>query len=391
MRLFEREMGQAELARHCGMSSQFFGVRATVLADGLERGIRCLEFRTGTGFRFSVLVDRAMDVSDTEYRGASIGWHSPSGFRHPGLHENGDEGGLGWLRSFSGLMVTAGLDHTLFMASESGDHYNYPARKSICFPLHGRVANIPAKLEGYGERWDGNECTLWCEGTVIQATVFGENLHLIRRIEAKAGTSAFSISDRVVNRGFSRTPHMLLYHINLGYPLLDEGSQYVAPIRRTVWASHADRLKTQNVGYLTQPGPVKDFREQVFEHEMAADENGMVAAGLVNRSFRGGQGIGLVIEVNKREFPCHFQWQNYQEGMYAFGVEPSTNHALGRDFAKGRDELRWLEHGEECQYTTTFRVLEDNGQIDQFVKRVTSIQPPPKGEFPVVEPTMERL
>lgn len=391
MRLFDREMGQTELARHCGASSQFFGVRATVLADGLERGIRCLEFRTGTGFRFSILVDRAMDISDAEYRGASIGWHSPSGFRHPGLHENGDEEGLAWLRSFSGLMVTAGLDHTLFMARESADHYNYPGRKSISHPLHGRVANIPAKLQGYGEQWDGEDCTLWCEGTVIQATVFGENLHLIRRIEAKVGASAVTVHDRVINRGFSRTPHMLLYHINLGYPLFDAGSQYIAPIRRTVWASHADSLKTQNVGYLTQPGPMKGFREQVFEHELAADQNGKVATGLVNRAFAGGQGLGFVIEVDRKEFPCHFQWQNYQEGMYAIGVEPSTNHAWGREFAKERAELRWLEHGDERRYTTTFRVLEDNRQIEQFVRRISSIQTPPIGEFPLVEKEMERL
>src|SRR6185312_12004687 len=101
-------------------------VRSTVLADGLERGIRCLEFRTGTGFRFSVLVDRAMDVSEAEFKGAPIGWNSPSGFRHPGLHENADEDGFGWLRSFSGLLVTCGLDHTLAIAKESAAHFNYP-------------------------------------------------------------------------------------------------------------------------------------------------------------------------------------------------------------------------------------------------------------------------
>lgn len=391
MHLFDREMDHGEVARRCGAPSQFFGVRSTILADGLERGIRCLEFRTGTGFRFSVLIDRAMDVSDAEYRGASIGWNSPSGFRNPGLHENGDEEGYGWLRSFSGLMVTAGLDHTLFMAKESADHYNYPGRNSISFPLHGRVANIPARLHGYGERWDGNDCTLWCEGTVVQATVFGENLHLVRRIEAKVGESAFTLHDRVVNRGFSRTPHMLLYHINLGYPLLDEGSQYIAPIRRTVWASHLDRLKFQNVGYLTQPGPIKNFREQVFEHELAPDEKGKLTAGLVNRAFGGGRGLGFIIEVDRKEFPCHFEWQNYQEGMYAIGIEPSTNHAWGRDFAKQRNELRWLEHGDEFRYTTLFKVLEDNQQIDRFMGRVKSIHAPPTSEYPVIEKEMERL
>ena len=64
--------------------SQFAGVRLMTLGDGVERGIRMLEFRTGTGLRFTVLVDRALDIADCEYRGAAIGWHSPSGFRHPG-------------------------------------------------------------------------------------------------------------------------------------------------------------------------------------------------------------------------------------------------------------------------------------------------------------------
>ena len=37
----------------------------------------------------------------------------------------------------------------------------------------------------------------------------------------------------------TRTPHMFFYHVNLGYPLLDEGSRYLAPIRDVVWAAHA--------------------------------------------------------------------------------------------------------------------------------------------------------
>ena len=57
---------------------------------------------------------------------------------------------------------------------------------------------------------------LYCEGVVQQSTVFGEDLHLVRRIEAKVGSNAFVLKDRVVNHGFYRTPHMFLYHINVG-------------------------------------------------------------------------------------------------------------------------------------------------------------------------------
>ena len=70
--------------------------------------------------------------------------------------------------------------------------------------------------------------------------MFGEDLQLIRRIEAKIGESTFTIKDRVVNHGFYRTPHMLLYHINIGYPVLDEGSKFLAPIKHTIWASHEE-------------------------------------------------------------------------------------------------------------------------------------------------------
>jgi Domain of unknown function (DUF4432) len=63
-----------------------------------------LEFRTGGGLRFDVLVDRAMDIGLAEFDDLSVGWRSATGFRHPGLHEVNDEDGLSWLRSMSGLL-----------------------------------------------------------------------------------------------------------------------------------------------------------------------------------------------------------------------------------------------------------------------------------------------
>ena len=66
--------------------SQFAGVRLMTLGDGVERGIRMLEFRTGTGLRFTALVDRALDIADCDYQAArqSAGIRR-AGFRHPGL------------------------------------------------------------------------------------------------------------------------------------------------------------------------------------------------------------------------------------------------------------------------------------------------------------------
>jgi len=384
MKLFGEERSRTEWERRAGTVAQFAGVQLYTLGDGVERGIRCLEFRTGTGLVFKVMLDRAFDIGQCEFQGVPIGWQSPTGFRHPGLHEYNDEGGLSWLRSFSGLMVTCGLDHTLFMDSDPADHYHYVHRKTVDSSIHGRIANTPGRLVGYGERWDGDECVLWCEGIIQQSAVFGENLHLLRRIEARAGSNEITLHDRVVNKGFYRTPHMFLYHINVGHPVLDEGSRYLAPVRHTPWASHAEALRAQEVGYYTQPAPKALFHEQVFEHALAADGNGKIPVALVNPHFDGGKGLGVLFEFNQKEFPCHFQWQNYQEGLYAIGIEPSTNHVFGKPFAKKRGELIWLEHGEERAYTTRIAVLDGKQDIETATARIRTICEQGTDEFPAI-------
>jgi hypothetical protein len=376
--LYGRNLSRRDVAMHAGALSQFAGVRLMTLGDGVERGMRMLEFRTGTGLRFTVMVDRAFDIADCEYRGAAIGWHSPTGFRHPGLHEYEGEGGLGWLRSFSGLIVTCGLDHILFMDEEPTDHYHYVHRKTAKHSIHGRISTIPGRLLAYGEEWHGDECWLFCEGMVQQAAVFAEDLRLIRRVEAQVGGNAFTIRDRVVNHGFYRTPHMFLYHINIGYPVLAEGSRYLAPILHTPWAAHAAEYQAQSVGYRTMSGPVVNFHEQVWEHWMGADADGQVPVAVVNDAF----GLGFMIETNKREFPCQYEWQNFHAGHYALGIEPSTNHVLGKPFAKQRGELIWLGHGESRSYTTRFYVLDGGAAIAAAERRIAAIAHAPSNEYP---------
>ncbi|MBB5705737.1 aldose 1-epimerase family protein [Sphingopyxis panaciterrulae] len=380
--LFGRRMSRRAVAAHCGALSQFAGVRLMTLGDGVERGIRMLEFRTGTGLRFTVLVDRALDIADCEHKGRAVGWNSPAGFRHPGLHDYEGEGGLAWLRSFSGLIVTCGLDHILFMDDDDASHYVYRPRETVSSSLHGRIGTIPARLTGYGERWDGDECTLWCEGVVQQSTVFGEDLHLIRRIEAKVGSDEIRLHDRVVNHGFYRTPHMYCYHINVGHPVLAEGSRYLAPIAETVWAAHAgDDYRKQGAGYRTLPAPQMNFHEQVWQHEMVADAAGEVPVALVNDAV----GLGFEVVTRKDQFPCQYQWQNLQSGQYAMGIEPSTNHVLGKPFARERGELIWLDHGDERRYDTVLRILDGGAAIAGSEARIRAIAPQPDTDYP--EPT----
>jgi hypothetical protein len=376
--LFGRTLSRRDLAAHAGSLSAYGGVRLLTLGDGAERGVRMLEFRTGTGLRFTVALDRAMDIVEVEHKGRSIGWHSPTGLRHPGLHDTEGEQGLAFARSFTGFLVTCGLDHILGPEEVPADSYNYPGKKTVRHVLHGRVTAIPARLTGYGERWEGDRCILWAEGVVKQSAVFGENLHLHRRIEADLGGNEIRLSDRVVNEGFLRTPHMFFYHVNLGSPVLEEGSRYLAPIRDVVWAAHTARYRDQGVGYHRAPAPTLDFVEQVWQHEMVADASGEVPVALVNDRLR----LGIEVATRQDQLPCAYQWQNFQAGSYALGIEPSTHHVLGDNAARERGEMIWLGAQDARDYQACFRVLDGAQAISEAEARITAIAAQPDHDFP---------
>ena len=227
--LFGKIYSREQLEKRTGQLAQLAGIREVVLQNGPEQGVRVLEFRSGSGLTFTVNIDRGFDLAECAWGSYNVGWFSSTGTRHPSLHEHDGEKGFGWLRSFTGMNATCGLDQNLFPATDDVSQYHYPPRREMTQPLHGRVANSPARLMGYGERWhpDGR-CTLWAKGLVKQVAVFAENLWLYRTVEIDIGSDAIRLHDVVVNMGFSRTTHMYLYHLNFGFPLLDEGTIYRA-------------------------------------------------------------------------------------------------------------------------------------------------------------------
>jgi hypothetical protein len=350
-KLFGTELSRGETARHTGGHDQLFGVSLLEHVDGPERGVRLLRFRTGSGLAFDVLLDRGMDIAGLDFHGLPIGWHSPTGFRSPWLHEHDSEEGLGWLRSFSGLVNTCGLDHIMGPEAEGAEHFDYPYRKRVNHGLHGRVAYTPARLVGYGVRWEGERGTLWAEGEVRQATMFGENLVLRRRIEAEVGGDTVTQRDSVTNEAFHPTPHALLYHVNFGWPVVSEGTRLVAPIKATPFTAHDP--KATKVGPLQQTAPQSGFREQVYEHDIAAGADGIAFAALLNPAQAlagGGSGVGCVVEWDRRTLPAFYQWQNLQEGNYVVGLEPATAHAGSRAERRAQGGIVTLRPGEARDY-----------------------------------------
>jgi hypothetical protein len=377
--IFGRELSRLDLEHRTGDLSAVAGIRQVVLDNGVERGVRAIDLRTSAGLELEVLVDRAFDLGSARFKGVPFGWRSGNGFRHPGLHEHSDEGGLSWLRALDGLLVSGGLDHTLFGGEVDATRYNYPPKQSVSHGLHGRLTAIPARLlearEVPGEPGPDGEAgtpVLRVVGEVIQATSFGEHLRLTRTIELDFDGREIRLHDVVDNLGFEPTPHMFLYHLNLGWPVVDEGTEFVAPIARTVWAS--DSAAEQGVSYRHLPAPIPGFVEQVFEHELVAGPDGRHRVALLGATGEGGVEVSWVAEG----MPHFFEWQNLRSGQYAVGLEPSTHHVTGDGAARDDGTMTFLEHGESREYSTTIRVLEGAAEVDAVRAAIRSIADQPE-------------
>lgn len=362
--LFGTSYTREELLARVGRLEQVAGVRLVSLGDGLGRDVRVLEFRTGSGFSFDVIVDRSFDVGRCELGGRPLNWQSNPGIVGPWYYE---AEGLGWFRAWGGgMVVTVGLDHLGLGGEDTAEEFHQThVVKNQVLGLHGRVGGLPARLVGYGERWDGDECVLWAEGEVLQSAVFGEHLLLRRRIETRVGASSFTIHDEVVNVGHADVVHMLLYHCNVGFPIIDEGSELLVPSARTT-TDYGVPIE----GYRTLTAPIPDFTEACFEHELVAEPNGTVPVGVVNRRI--GLGVYQVFHID--QLPHHTVWRMMGEDTYAMGLEPATNRDAGRWDARERGELIILPRGQSRRYDLEIGALSGEDELREFEKRVSAVE-----------------
>lgn len=352
-----------ELMRRVGRLEQVAGVRLVTLGDGIERGVRVLEFRTGTGFAFEVLVDRSLDVGRCELNGRSLTWLSATGVVGPWYAE---PLGLGWFRMWGGgMVVTCGLDHTLLGGTDDASNFHQLVKPTEEYGLHGRIGFTPARLNAYGERWDGDECVLYAEGVVRQAAVYGEALELRRRIEARVGDSFLTIQDEVTNVGFDPTSHMYLYHVNAGWPVVDTGTEYLIPASEGVPVAE---YPTREYRKITAPGA--GFPEECYEHDTIPEADGRVPVAVVNRAA----GLGVYQLYRKDQFPFHTMWRMLGEGTYGIAMEPTTNRDAGRFDAKERGELMFLQPGESRRYELEVGALDGAEAIDSFAGRIETLK-----------------
>jgi hypothetical protein len=333
--LFGRSLTRRELRRRAGRPEQVAGITPLVFDDGPARGTRALRFRTGGGLAFDVLPDRGMDLGAAEHAGVPLAWLSQTGGVAPSFYEPEGEG---WLRSFGGgLLVTCGLQNVGPPGESDGEPLG----------LHGRISNTQASNVSREERWDEEGCVLLARGEVRESRVFGPNLALRRTVSARLGESKLRVEDEVENEGFQPEPLMLLYHINLGWPLLYEGARLAGPGRRGDPPEPRDEAAAAGRGTWDRfDPPAPGFAERVFYHRPAAAADGWAEARLENPALR----LALSVRFRPEELPEFVQWTMTGEGTYVLGLEPATCRVGGYEAEEAAGRVIWLEPGEVRGY-----------------------------------------
>ena len=178
---------------------QIASIRRYTITDGRGKGLDVIDCDNGK-IRFLLNVSHALDVMQLYHKGQNVSFISKNAF----TDKEWD-----FVRRFEGgMLYTCGLDS---LGRREGH------------TLHGNFHTTPACVT----RAECNEHGITVEATIRQTSLFGECLVMRRRITAKTGENTLTLEDDLTNEGYRDEDYALLYHINVGYPMLDEGARIV--------------------------------------------------------------------------------------------------------------------------------------------------------------------
>jgi hypothetical protein len=349
--LFGQRYTRQQILDHVGDLQQVAGIRLMELCEGLEKAVRIAEIRTGSGLRFQISLDRGMDISMADYKGIPLAFRSHNGDVHP---RHVGSGGLSWPEGFAGgLMTGCGMTQVGSPCNDDGE----------ALGQHGRVSLLPASGVSHAARWEGDECVLSVSGEMREATPSRENLLLRRTIETRLGESTITIRDEVSNEGDHTTPLMMLYHVNAGWPVVNESARLLL---------HASCIEPRDAD--ARPGldeartfcrPIPGYKEQVFYHTLQSDRNGFASALLSDGKI----GLGLFVRYREAELPRFVEWKMTASGTYVVGMEPSNCKVEGRVKERAAGTLQFLAPGEERHFHVEIGVVDGENALRLFIER----------------------
>lgn len=318
---------------YIGHESQLYGMEEHRLVGGKGDGMRLLEVNNGKGLELTVSLDRAADISRLRFRGINMSYFSPCGYVAPAYY---DSMGSNWLKSFTaGFLTTCGLRAVGSPCVDEGEE----------LPLHGTIANQPAE-QAY---WFEENGELVVRALVKDEVIFAPKLRMWREIRVSLTENTFTIQDTIENTGDTEQPLEILYHMNMGYPLLDEDS--VVEIPSVSVAPRDDHAAEDIENWMKMIKPETGYVERCYYHKFA-DAKGKASI------YQPKLGQGLEIGFNAEELDGFVEWKMMGVRDYVLGLECGNCYPDGRDVMRKTGMLKFLAPGEKKTYQVKVHMIE---------------------------------
>lgn len=350
--LFGKHVSKAEYLRRVGDIDQCFGLHPIEYTEGKASMIHACNVDLASGLQFSVNESKGLDLFKLIYKGMSYGFVTKASLTAPWLC---DEQGMAYRNCFgAGFLYTCGLSNVGSSCEENGFYH----------AVHGNLKNIPARNVCHESIWNGDECELRIAGDLRDSAFFGRNLSLHREYRASIGEKRLFIEDTIENQGFAPEQLMLLYHMNLGYPILDACTELIAPIDAVEPLSEHTRIHDANFARMIPP--IDNNEEYLYALKLRSDSDGKTLVAAYNAELK----LGLYVRYNTDLLRYLIEWKCMSSGDYALGILPSTCKPLGRAANRADGELRMITPGEVLHTQLEIGVIDGDAELQSIRNQI---------------------
>ena len=344
-------LNQKELLRRASNLSQIAFARRFMYTEGMANGMRAIDVKSGSGLRFTVLEDRGLDLYEMEYKGINLSF----------LSKNGPVSGQRFVADdnhFTGL-INGGMMFTAGLMNVGGGCVD---TDGTVHSLHGRIDGTAANEVSAKSFMEDTDVVTEITGKMVEAKLFGEKLELSRKITTHSNCPCVHIEDSLFNARALDTEFEILYHINIGFPFLDESVTVHTPESRVI-PRNEDAEKGLDAHHLIS-APIDSCPEQVFFHEIKPDADGYCYALAVNHNLS----LAFYVRYRFGELTHLCQWKSMQSGDYVLGLEPSNNYLNSRKGERENGTLKSIGGFETKKFDVMFGILDGDAEIETFMK-----------------------
>ncbi|HWE01014.1 MAG TPA: aldose 1-epimerase family protein [Tepidisphaeraceae bacterium] len=345
-----------------------WSIGKSALRGGKQDGVDIIVIDNGA-MQITLCPTRGMGILHAELGDVRLGWDSPvKEVVHPRHINLQSRGGLGWLEGFNEFIVRCGLESN---GHPGVDRFvnNVGDEATMELTLHGKIQNIPAsEVEVLVERQAPYR--IHVRGRIDERMFFGPKFELWTDVSTEPGSDTFTVTDTLTNHGGAEQEFQLLYHINFGRPILEEGATFAATTER-VTPLNANAAK--GIGSYTEyRGPELGFVEQVYCLTPLADRDGTAIALIRNR----GKDRAVSVSYSTAELPKLTLWKNtnaVEEG-YVTGIEPGTGFPYNRRIERKAGRVPKLAAGASRSFSIKIQVHAGASDVKAAADRVAAVQ-----------------